>query len=232
MELIQGEGRESEREKILLLVPLLEFLSFSRRKNRSSLSLVLSKRFNEIGLVLHNKKVFLLWKLYKNAYTLQPYNDHHLTFSLSDVVLTERSRRSSLKPIKQDIWWRRSTFHRHPSSAFSKNFASLIMLLPAVIQPPTFESLPVPTRIIEGSDAYFECKIKADPIPTVTWSRKGYLLRNDQRYGILTHYLKLIWNQTFLHTILSLSLSLCHSLPKITCPGGQSFGIHQPESLH
>ena len=52
---------------------------------------------------------------------------------------------------------------------------------PPNAQPPTFEQLPGTGQIVEGSDAHFECRIRGNPMPQVTWSRKGVPVRPDSR---------------------------------------------------
>lgn len=53
--------------------------------------------------------------------------------------------------------------------------------LPPGSQAPIFEQLPGTGRIVEGSDARFECRIKGNPAPRVTWTRKGIPVVSDHR---------------------------------------------------
>ncbi|RWS22869.1 Titin-like protein, partial [Leptotrombidium deliense] len=47
--------------------------------------------------------------------------------------------------------------------------------------PPVFERLPSSVHLVEGGDAHFACRITADPPPQVVWTRRGMVIRNDDR---------------------------------------------------
>ena len=63
----------------------------------------------------------------------------------------------------------REEFYYHQSSC------------PPDSQAPIFEQLPGTGQIVEGADTHFECRIRGNPTPRVTWTRRGVPVTTDYR---------------------------------------------------
>ncbi|CAG0890532.1 unnamed protein product [Cyprideis torosa] len=58
--------------------------------------------------------------------------------------------------------------------------------LPGPIMPPDLQTKPRASKVLEGSDATFQAKIRGNPKPKVTWFKNGVRILASQRYTI-TH---------------------------------------------
>lgn len=52
---------------------------------------------------------------------------------------------------------------------------------PVEPQPPVFFESPHDFRLVEGTNAIFECSISGKPFPEITWRKRGFPIRNDAR---------------------------------------------------
>ncbi|XP_015783235.1 titin isoform X1 [Tetranychus urticae] len=50
--------------------------------------------------------------------------------------------------------------------------------------PPVFVRLPATAQFIEGGDAVFECQVSGHPMPSVVWTRRGAIIKNDDRHTV------------------------------------------------
>lgn len=50
--------------------------------------------------------------------------------------------------------------------------------------PPVFIRLPATAQFIEGGDAVFECQVSGNPMPNVVWTRRGAIIKNDDRHTV------------------------------------------------
>lgn len=63
-------------------------------------------------------------------------------------------------------------------------------------RPPYFEEIPGTGQILEGSDVYFECRIRGNPTPRVVWTHKGVPVTTDYRLVLLIGIIYLIKSNT------------------------------------
>ena len=55
--------------------------------------------------------------------------------------------------------------------------------VPSPVEPqqPLFLETPQDFRLVEGTNAIFECRVSGRPFPEITWTRSGFPVRNDAR---------------------------------------------------
>ena len=59
--------------------------------------------------------------------------------------------------------------------------------VPSPVEPqqPLFLETPQDFRLVEGTNAIFECRVSGRPFPEITWTRSGFPVRNDARYALV-----------------------------------------------